>query len=147
MTESLAAPIGRITRLCVERVTARGAFLVVGPDHPMAFLALAEVPEGCVAGQEIEAFVYLDGEGRPIATTRPPKLVLGEVAFLEVTDLVAFGAFVDWGMPKELLVPLGEETRELRVGDRHPFALIVDETGRLAATMKIAVVAGRVGKA
>ena len=86
----------------------------------------------------LEVFVYLDSEDRPVATLREPKVVLGEVAFMTVTALAPFGAFVDWGMPKELLVPLGEQTREMRLGDRHPVGVYVDDTGRLAGTMRIA---------
>lgn len=75
-------------------------------------------------------------------TDRPPrepapKLEVGEVAFLTVTDLVPFGAFVDWGLPKELLVPLAEQTRDVHVGERHPIGLYVDDTGRFAGTMRV----------
>jgi predicted RNA-binding protein (virulence factor B family) len=64
-------------------------------------------------------------------------LQLGEIAFLAVTAVTEVGAFVDWGLPKELLVPFREQTRELKVGDRHPVGLFVDKTGRLAGTMRV----------
>jgi predicted RNA-binding protein (virulence factor B family) len=134
--------LGRIVTLPVRRFGAPGAFLALDPDDtrpnaPLVLLPRAEVPEGAREGHEVEVFVYLDSEDRPIATTRPPRIVLGEVAFLEVVDLAPFGAFVDWGLPKQLLVPLAEQTRELRVGDRHPVGLHVDPTGRLAGTMRV----------
>jgi predicted RNA-binding protein (virulence factor B family) len=66
-----------------------------------------------------------------------PMLELDEVAFLTVTDVNRFGAFVDFGLVKELLVPWAEQTRELAVGERHPLGLIQDRTGRLAGTMRI----------
>jgi predicted RNA-binding protein (virulence factor B family) len=66
-----------------------------------------------------------------------PALQLGEVAFLRVTAVTAVGAFVDWGLPKELLVPFREQTRDLQVGERHPVGLFVDKTGRLAGTMRV----------
>ena len=72
-----------------------------------------------------------------VATTTEPRLALGEVAFLEVTAMVDHGAYVDWGLGKELLVPFAEQTRELWVGARHPFGLFVDKSQRLAATMRV----------
>jgi len=67
----------------------------------------------------------------------PPKIERGEVAFLAVTDVTRFGAFVDWGMPKELLVPHAEQTCEVRVGERHPIGVLLDDTGRLVGTMRV----------
>lgn len=66
-----------------------------------------------------------------------PALEPGDVLFLTVTDLTPIGAFVDWGLPKELLVPFAEQTRELAVGDRVPIGVFIDNTGRFAGTMKI----------
>jgi len=65
------------------------------------------------------------------------ELEPGDVAFLTVTDVNAIGAFVDWGLPKELLVPFAEQTRDLHIGDRVPIGVFVDNTGRFAGTMKI----------
>jgi len=134
--------LGQRVSLPVLRFGPPGAFLGLDGDdkRPGAVTLLlpgSEVPEGAREGDEMDVFVYLDSADRPIATTRTPKLMLGEVAFLEVTDKVDFGAFVDWGLPKELLVPHAEQTRELVVGDRHPVGLFVDDTGRLAGTMKV----------
>lgn len=67
----------------------------------------------------------------------PSELSPGEVAFLTVTAVTEIGAFVDWGKPKELLVPFAEQTRELHVGDREPIGVYVDNTGRFAGTMRI----------
>ena len=71
--------------------------------------------------------------------------MLGEVAFLRVTDVTRFGAFVNWGLAKDLLVPFAEQTRDVRVGDRHPVGLYVDDTGRLAGTMRVAEMLGEGG--
>jgi len=134
--------LGRTVSLPVRRFGPPGALLALDagdprPDAPVILLPRSEVPEGAREGDEIAVFVYLDSEDRPIATTREPRLELGEVAFLAVTDVARFGAFVDWGLPKELLVPHGEQTRDMRVGERHPVGLIVDDTGRLAGTMRV----------
>ncbi len=140
--------LGRIVTLTLRRFGPPGAFLVeenAAPDAPTILLPGAEIPDGAEEGQTLKVFVYLDSEDRPVATVREPKMVLGEVAFLEVTALASFGAFFDWGLPKELLVPLAEQTRELRVGDRHPVGLYVDDTGRLAGTMRVAEMLGELG--
>lgn len=100
------------------------------------------MPGGAKAGDELEAFVYLDSDDRPIATLRAPRLALGEVTFLAVTDVGRFGAFVDWGLPKELLVPFGEQTRDVSVGERQPIGLYLDNTGRLAGTMRVSEMLG-----
>ena len=142
--------LGRLVTLPVRRFGPPGAFLGVEaedprPDAPTILLPRGEVPEGAREGDALSVFVYLDSEDRPIATTREPRLTLGEVAFLRVTDLARFGAFVDWGLPKELLVPHAEQTRDLRVGDRHPVGLFVDDTGRLAGTMRVSEMLGAGG--
>jgi len=104
-----------------------------------------ETPAGARAGDTIEVFIALDGEARPLATTATPRLALGEVAFLKVTACTGVGAFVDWGMPKELLVPFAEQTAALRVGEHHPIGLYLDSTGRLAGTMRVREMLGTPG--
>lgn len=135
--------LGRFSTLRVRRFGPPGAFLAVdaldpAPNAAVVLLPGAEVPEGTKEGDELKVFVSLDSEDRPIATMRQPKLTLGEVAFLEVKDVTRFGAFVDWGLMKELLVPHAEQTRDVRVGERHAVGLFLDESGRLAGTMRVA---------
>jgi hypothetical protein len=134
--------LGRIVTLAVRRSGAPGAFLSVDagdlrPDAPVILLPRSEVPAGTREGDALDVLVYLDSEDRPVATTRAPRLTLGEVAFLEITDVTRFGAFASWGPPKDLLVPHAEQTRDLRVGQRHPIGLFLDDTGRLAGTMRV----------
>ncbi|PIE05270.1 MAG: nucleic acid-binding protein, partial [Sorangium cellulosum] len=134
--------LGHIVKLVVQRIGPPGAYLSAGESDPKGkvsaiLLPGAEVPRDVKPGSELEVFVYLDSEDRPIATLRPPKLLLGEVAFLDVTDKASFGAFVDWGMPKELLVPTAEQTCPLSIGNRQPIALYIDASGRLAGTMRV----------
>ncbi len=137
-----AALLGKVVTLPVVRFGAPGAFLALdpsdtGPGAPTILLPGTETAAVVDVGAKLDVFVHLDSEDRPIATLRTPKLILGEVAFLTVTDVTSFGAFFDWGLEKELLVPLAEQTRPLAVGDRHPIALYVDDTGRLAGTMRV----------
>ena len=132
--------LGQHATLRIRRFGDPGAFLVredAPDDAPTLLLPRREVPEGAVEGDEVPVFVAMDSENRPIATTVAPKLTLGEVAFLRVTACSEFGAFVDWGLPKELLVPFAEQTVKPREGDAYPVALYVDNSGRLAGTMRV----------
>jgi uncharacterized protein len=134
--------LGRRASLTVRRFGPPGAFLATHAEEPRAgaptlLLPRLEVPEGTKEGDRLDVFVYLDSEDRPIATTSTPRVSLGEVAFLAVTDRTRFGVFVDWGLPKELLVPRAEQTRDVRVGERHPVGLYLDDTGRLSGTMRV----------
>jgi predicted RNA-binding protein (virulence factor B family) len=134
--------LGRQVTLTIRRFGSPGALLAVNARQEVLLLG-SEVPTGAKVGDEVEVFVYLDSEARPIATTRAPKLELGEVTFLEVTALARFGAFVDWGMPKELLVPFAEQTTDLRQGERYAIGLYLDESGRFAGTMKVSEMLSR----
>ena len=130
--------LGRSSELRIERVQKEGATLSAGSGGPGVLLPAGEVPARAQPGQVLNAFVYLDSGDRPVATTREPRLELDEVAFLEVTALTEFGAFVDWGLEKDLLVPFAEQTKELTVGKREPIGLYLDSSGRLAGTMRVA---------
>jgi len=134
--------LGRSARLEILRVAGPGAFLALskeerGEQAATVLLPGTELPDSAVPGDELDVFIYLDSEGRPIATLRTPKLELGEVAFLRVTSCTTFGAFVDWGPQKELLVPFAQQTRKLKVGDVQPIGLYLDASGRLAGTMRV----------
>ncbi len=88
-------------------------------------------------GDSIDVFVYTDSEDRPVATTLTPKAMLGDFAFLKVVDTNKFGVFLDWGLPKDLFVPLREQ-KNLNKGDKRLFYLTLDEqTDRLIASQKI----------
>ena len=134
--------LGRSCSLVVRRFTSSGAFLGEAsderPEAPCLLLIGSEIPLGAQVGDVLEVFVYLDSEDRPLATTRQAKLSLGEVGFLRVTSLAPFGAFADWGLAKDLLIPFAEQTKELHVGSREPVAVYLDDSGRLAGTMRIA---------
>lgn len=123
--------LGRRTRLAIRRITDPGAFL----GDVEVLLPTKEIPAGARPGDELDVFIYLDSDDRPIATTRTPKLALGEVAFLDITAVTPIGAFADWGLGKELLIPFAEQSRELFVGERQPIGLYLDKSARLAGTM------------
>lgn len=93
------------------------------------------VPEGTNDGDIIEVFVYHDNEGRPIATNQKPYGVVGEVVMLEVKDKTRQGAFLDWGLMKDIFLPLSQQKSPIRVGGKYLVYLYIDEqTGRVAAS-------------
>lgn len=128
--------LGRTSVLSVRRIVEGGALVgrITDEEKHCVFLPLGRL--AAVAEQEdVEVFIYLaDNEAR--ATTTRPLVERDEVAFLTAKQLTNFGAFFDWGLPKELLVPLDEQTRDVRVGDRHAIGVYVDDSGRLAGTMR-----------
>jgi predicted RNA-binding protein (virulence factor B family) len=138
---TLESVLGRHWTLPIRHLGTSGASL--GPCPPdggpnaVVLLPKSEVPEGARVGDSIRVFVYPGTDGRPVASTRTSRLDMGEVAFLEVMACSEFGAFVDWGLPKQLLVPFAEQTKKLAVGDREPIGLYRDSSGRLAGTMRI----------
>ena len=100
-------------------------------------LPARQVPAGVSVGTELEVFLYKDSMDRLIATAREPKLCLGETAALTVVETGRIGAFLDWGLEKDLLLPFREQTGKVASGDEVLAALYVDKSGRLCATMKV----------
>jgi predicted RNA-binding protein (virulence factor B family) len=131
--------IGTITTLRITRLARADALLAASEEKgaPRIIIARDELPRDAVVEDGVRVFVHLDADGDVVATTHMPKLVRGEVTFLQVTGVTPFGAFVDWGLKKDLLVHNRYQTGAVRVGSRHPFGLILDDTGRLTGTMKI----------
>ena len=100
-------------------------------------LPAKQVPDGIKIGDQIEVFVYRDSEDRLIATVRMPMLELGGLAVLEVNDVTGIGAFLNWGLEKDLLLPFSEQTRKVKKGERYLVSLYVDKSDRLCGTMKV----------
>lgn len=94
-------------------------------------------PEGLCTGDIIEVFIYRDSEDRLIATTLEPALTLGETAVLDVKEVGAVGAFLDWGLEKDLLLPFHEQLYKVKKGDKVLTALYIDKSSRLCATMNV----------
>ena len=88
-------------------------------------------------GAKLSVFVYRDSEERLIATTRKPLITLGKVAFLKVVSITKIGAFLDWGLEKDLFLPFKEQTNKLEEGTAYLVALYIDKSDRLCATMKV----------
>ena len=129
--------IGQTNRLKVVNLLDFGAFLDGGMLDDI-LLPKRFVPPGCQIGDELEVFVYLDSDDIPIATTLRPKAQVGQFACLKVTDTNRIGAFLDWNMPKELLVPFSEQ-KERMVKDRFYVVYVYQEqqSYRIVASSKI----------
>lgn len=100
-------------------------------------LPAKQVPSGAGIGDKVEVFLYKDSKDRLIATTKTPLLVMNEVKVLKVAQVGKMGAFLDWGLEKDLFLPFREQTRKVREGEECLVALYVDKSSRLCATMKV----------
>ena len=127
--------LGEKQVLTVVKIVDFGVYL--GSDEERVLLPKKQVPEGIEVGDPVEVFLYKDSSDRMIATTKEPKITLGELAVLEVADVGRVGAFLDWGLEKDLLLPFKEQTVKVEKGDRCLVSLYVDKSGRLCATMKV----------
>lgn len=106
-------------------------------DKESVLLPGKEVPEEAGIGDKIDVFIYRDSKDRMIATTRQSGLTVGETAVLSVKEVGKIGAFLGWGLEKDLLLPFKEQTRALKAGEECLAALYVDKSGRLCTTMKV----------
>ena len=127
--------LGEKQILTVAKKVEFGVYL--GNDEERVLLPKKQVPEGIEVGDPVEVFLYKDSSDRMIATTREPKLTLGRLAVLEVVDTGRVGAFLDWGLEKDLLLPFREQTVKVEKAQQYLVGLYVDKSGRLCATMKI----------
>lgn len=129
--------IGLINRLRALRLTSVGMFLG-DRDGEEVLLPNKYVPDTLREGDDIRVFVYTDSEDRLVATTLVPKIQRDEFAYLEVVAVTDYGAFLDWGLEKDLLVPHREQSRPLEVGRSYVVFLYLDDTtDRLVASSKI----------
>ncbi len=127
--------LGKKRKLMVVKKVDFGVYL--GTDEERVLLPKKEVPKGLEIGDPVEVFLYKDSDDRLIATSRMPAVTLGETAILTVKDTGRIGAFLDWGLPKDLLLPFKEQTAKVKKGDKVLVSLYVDKSKRLCATMKI----------
>ncbi len=127
--------LGKKVTLKIVRRADFGAYL--GDQASQVLLPKKQVPEGAKVGDPVDVFVYRDSDDRLIATTRMPKLMLGDLAVLPVVDTGKIGAFLDWGLEKDLLLPFKEQTARMNKGDQVLVSLYIDKSDRLCATMRV----------
>lgn len=129
--------LGKYNTLTAARYTSVGLFLE-DEEGDDVLLPMKWVPKNVTEGEEVEVFIYLDSEERPIATTLKPKAVVGEFAYLQAKQVSRVGAFMDWGLEKDLFVPFLEQEKRMEPNHWYVVYLYVDKmTERIAASARI----------
>ncbi len=129
--------IGEYETLTIIKKVDFGVYLAEGMDaQEKVLLPKAQVPPNAAPGDQLEVFLYRDSEDRMIATCMRPKLTLGGLAVLTVSQIGKIGAFLDWGLEKDLFLPYKEMSRRVKEGDEVFVTLYVDKSGRLCASMR-----------
>ena len=128
---------GRLNNLAAIRQSGPGMFLDSG-DGREILLPKREIPEDLEPGKKVAVFVYRDSEDRLIATTRTPKIMVGQCAFLKVLAVNNTGAFLDWGLPKDLLVPYSQQAVRMEAGESYVVTAYLDRnTDRVVASSRL----------
>jgi predicted RNA-binding protein (virulence factor B family) len=131
------ATLGKFNLLTIVAMLDKGAYLD-GGELGEILLPKRDLPEACKVGEQIKAFLYLDSAERLIATTTTPLAQVGEFVSLKVVQVNKIGAFLDWGLPKDLLVPFSQQHSEMEVGKYYLVRVFLDQlTNRIAASSKI----------
>ncbi|OAN18033.1 GntR family transcriptional regulator [Photobacterium jeanii] len=129
--------IGQYNTLEVVKLVDFGVFLDGGEDFGNILLPKSSVPADTQLGDKLEVFVYFDSHDEVIATTKQPKAIVGDFALLRVVGICGVGAFVDWGLEKDLLVPFSEQRRRLEVGQDIMVRIYTDKaSGRIVGSTK-----------
>jgi uncharacterized protein len=128
---------GRINQLTIARMVDFGAYLNAGAYGEILMPAKYLAP-GAKPGDTVEAFLYCDSDDRMVATTEKPFAQVGELAWLRCTAVSRFGAFMNWGLLKDLLVPFREQTQPMKEGNHYAVYIYLDEkSGRIAGSAHI----------
>lgn len=130
--------LGKIQILTVVKQVEFGIYLAERENpEQRVLLPRKQAPEGIGMGDELEIFLYKDSQDRLIATTSRPALTLGGIAKLPVKEVTKIGAFLDWGLEKDLFLPFRQQTRKVRAGETCLVGLYTDKSDRLCATMNV----------
>jgi predicted RNA-binding protein (virulence factor B family) len=132
--------LGKKQTLTVVKTVEFGIYLAEKKEADAknrVLLPAKQVPQGIREGDRLEVFIYKDSQDRLISTTREPVITVGQTALLKVRQVTKIGAFLDWGLEKDLLLPYHEQTVRVREGQECLVALYVDKSSRLCATMKV----------
>lgn len=131
--------LGEKQELVIVKKVDFGAYLAVRPERAevRVLLPAKQLPRDCQIGDKLEVFLYRDSSDRLIATLNEPKIQLGQVAELTVVQVGRIGAFLDWGLEKDLLLPYKEQRGRVQQGDKVLVSLYIDRSDRLCATMNV----------
>jgi predicted RNA-binding protein (virulence factor B family) len=127
--------LGKLQCLNIVKKVEFGVYL--GTEDDKVLLPIKQVPSDVEVGDALTVFVYRDSSDRLIATTNKPKIMLGQLAKLRVSQVSKIGAFLDWGLEKDLFLPFKEQMTHVAEGDECLVALYIDKSDRLAATMRV----------
>ena len=131
-TEEPMLRLGEKQILTVIKKVEFGVYLAEEMDSTdKVLLPKKQVPEDTELGTQMDVFLYRDSDDRLIATTNQPKLLLGQVGKLQVKEVGRIGAFMDWGLEKDVLLPFHEQTRRVKTGEEILCALYIDKSSRL----------------
>jgi predicted RNA-binding protein (virulence factor B family) len=132
--------LGEMQELVIAKKVEFGVYLVSPDDvrgEDKILLPQKQVPEEAQAGDKITVFVYRDSSDRKIATTKRPRIVMGEIAYLKVAEMSRIGAFMNWGLEKDLFLPFKEQVGEIKLNGEYLVGLYIDKSDRLCATMNL----------
>ena len=132
--------LGEMQELEVIKKVDFGVYLKEPGDEKTdekVLLPLKQVPENTKTGDKIKVFVYRDSDDRVIATVKRPKIVIGEIAYLRVVQMTKIGAFLNWGLEKDLFLPFKEQVGEIKLNGEYLVGLYIDKSNRLCATMNL----------
>ena len=130
--------LGEVQNLIVKRFASIGAYLATSEDSDDdVLLPKSQLTDDTKIGDEIEVMVYLDSRDRIIASTKKAKLQVGELGFLELISQTKIGAFLDWGLEKDLFLPFAETLGKLVIGKEYFVGVYLDKSNRICATMKV----------
>jgi hypothetical protein len=130
------ADVGRINKMKIVRNSPQGLYLTDRDDIDI-LLPAKYVTDKMMVDDIIEVFVYLDSDDRPVATTETPLAMVDDFAFLKVVHKTDIGAFLDWGLQKDLFVPYGEQQNPMVVDESYVVCVYEDNSGRIAASSKL----------
>ena len=131
--------LGERQELEIVKLVEFGAYLAPGPEQAKdrVLLPVRQVPEGSKVGDRLSVFIYRDSQDRMISTVREPKLKMGQVAELTVVQAGQLGAFLDWGLEKDLFLPFKQQKGKVEQGQKVLVSLYIDKSSRLCATMNV----------
>ena len=131
--------LGEKQKLTVVKQVEFGAYLAPTMEdvQEKVLLPVKQVPENVQIGDELDVFLYKDSKDRLIATTKEPKLTMGQIAELTVSQVNKFGAFLDWGLEKDLMLPYKQQLIKVQQGDKVLVTLYIDKSDRWCATMNV----------
>lgn len=132
--------LGEMQELEVTKKVDFGVYLKSSDDEKgedKVLLPLKQVPENTKTGDKIKVFVYRDSDDRVIATVKRPKIVMGEITYLKVVQMTRIGAFLNWGLEKDLFLPFKEQVGDIKLNGEYLVGLYIDKSDRLCATMNL----------